>query len=309
MNEINSTDYLVVNPDISSLTGDIIDFRNLPCISFCIPTLNNESTLEACLSSISTQNYPKFEIIIIDGFSNDRTIDIAKKYTKKIYYDKGTYGSACQTGVEHSSGKILALFDSDIILPHNNWLINAVRYFNYSDRVSTVWPLYIAPPNSPLFEHLYQTNLYRILIENRISKKKSFFGGGNSLILKECIEEIGGINRSIHWGADFDWAKKLKGCNYQVIFILDPLYHDTMRSIREFAKKQFTGAKTFTKSSFEIMGLSNRDIFYEQLILGTRGMIRGLIIERDISWILFPILLLIRFIAYGFVSLSNIKNK
>jgi glycosyltransferase involved in cell wall biosynthesis len=304
----NLDDYLIIDPPMSKLDKNIIELQNPPLVSFCIPTLNNESTIRRCLESISKQDYPHFEIIIIDGHSRDRTIEIADQFTDKILYDRGTYGSACQTGVDCAQGEIIALFDSDIVVPHDKWLRNAVQYFNYGPKISTVWPLYIAPPESPLFERLYQTNMYKIMIENRIAENKGLFGGGNSLFLKKCIEDVGGINRSIHWGADFEWAQRLKDQGYQVVFIIDPLYHDTMRSVREFARKQFTGAKTFSRSGFGLMGLSKKDILYEHIILGTKGMIKGLILDRDPSWLMFPVFLSIRMSAYGYTYAKNFWN-
>ena len=298
-------DYLIVNPELKNFSGGTIDNNNLPCISFCIPTLNNENTLYRCLSSIIQQDYPNIEIIIIDGYSKDRTLEIAREFTDKIYFDDIGYGSACQIGIERSTGSIVALFDSDIIIPHKDWLINAVRFFNYSDHVSSVWPMYEAPPQSSLFEKLYQTNIYKIIIEHRIINKKGYFGGGNTLFLKKCLQEIGGVNKSIHWGADFDWARRLKAKGYQVVYISDPLYHDTMRSLIEFSKKQFTGAKTFTKIGFSLTGLSKKDIIYEHFILGARGMFDGLIINKDISWAYFPLFLTIRVFAYIYIYLAS----
>jgi glycosyltransferase involved in cell wall biosynthesis len=303
-----SEEYLIRDSPHNVFGSNAIDMDNPPRVSFCIPTLNNEDTIDRCLASIIDQDYPDIEIIIIDGYSKDKTIDIAKKYTSHFYRDVGTYGSGCQTGVEHSTGEIIALFDSDIVLPHRRWLRNAVMCFNYGKRISTVWPLCIAPPDGSLFQRLYQTNMHRVLIENRISKNRGLFGGGNSLILKRCIEEIGGIDRSIHWGADFDWARKLKDLGYRVVFTSDPLYHDTMRSIGIFAKKQFLGARTFTKMGFEFTGITKNDILYEHFILGTKEMIKGLALDRDPAWILFPIFISIRSCAYLYIYLENIRN-
>lgn len=298
-------DYIVIEPSPNTFGGNTIDLNNPPRISFCIPTLNNENTLDRCLNSIINQEYPDIEIIIVDGYSKDKTIEIAEKYTDKIYFDDGTLGSARQTSIEHSTGQILALFDADIIIPHEKWLINAIRYFNYSNRVSTVWPMNAAPPNSSMVTRLY-FNHWRIIMEDRIKKGRSVYGGGNALFLKKCIEEIGGVDRSLHWGEDFDWARKLKDHGYQVVYIRDPLYHDTMRSLKEFARKQFIGAETFTRTGFQLMNLSSRDVFYEQVILGARGMIKGLIKDRDVSWLLFPLFVFIRGIAYGYTYVKNL---
>jgi glycosyltransferase involved in cell wall biosynthesis len=276
---------------------NVIDFNHLPLVSFCIPTLNNESTLDECLDSIRLQDYPRIELVIVDGGSGDRTVEIAKKYTDKIYLDRGPLGSARQTGIDRSCGEILALFDADIIIPHKKWLLNAIKYFNHGGHVSTVWPKNVAPPGAPWSTRLY-FNYWRVVCEDSVKRKRGIFGGGNALFLARHFREIGGIDRSIHWGEDYDWAVKLKKKGYSVVYLRDPLYHNTMRSLGEYTKKQFIGAKTFTSSGPELMQLTFADVIYEQVFLGVKGMIKGIIFERDPTWLLFPLFLIIKGYAY-----------
>lgn len=56
-------------------------------ISIVIPTYNSAKTLPACLESIREQDYPvdKVEIIIADAGSSDGTVEIARRFTDKIY--------------------------------------------------------------------------------------------------------------------------------------------------------------------------------------------------------------------------------
>jgi len=297
-----NNEYIVINPDERNFSAYVIRDNDLPLVSFCIPTKNNEFTLENCLLSIASQNYPNLEIIIVDGYSSDNTLAIAKKFTNKIYFEDKKLGLVRQKSIDYSNGLIIALFDSDIIIPHKNWLMNAVKYFNYNNKVSTVWPKNIAPPNCSLMTKLY-FNFWKIIIENRIRNRKGFFGGGNSLFLKKSLNDIGRINDELHWGEDFDWAKKLKEQGFMVLYITDPLYHDTMRTFKEFFYKQFTGADTFTEHGFELMGLSTRDILYEHFILGFSGMIKGLLVDRDKSWLYYPFLVYARLYAYVYTIL------
>ena len=98
--------------------------NKLYSISIIIPTYNNEKILDKCLCSILQQDYPKelIEILIIDGGSKDNTIEIAKKYTDKIFYNPLRTGEAGKAiGVKNAKNDLIALIDSDNILPYKNW--------------------------------------------------------------------------------------------------------------------------------------------------------------------------------------------
>ena len=302
-------DYIISDPILSQRRSNTVDISKPPRVSFCIPTLNNENILEKCLKSIAGQKYPDKEIIVIDGYSKDGTLKIAEKYADKVVFDKGTYGSACQTGIDNATGQIIGLFDSDTEMPHDRWLINAIEYFNYGEKVSTVWPLQAPSPQSTVTTRFYLEH-WNMILADRISRNRGLFGGGNGLFLTMALNEIGGIDRKIHWGADFDWAQKLKDSCYQVVLIKDPIYHHTMTSFKQFARKQFVGADTFMETGFEMMGLSDWDIFREQFVIGTIGMVRGLLQERDSSWLLFFPFLGTKMMAYSYVlAVKSTKNR
>ena len=59
-----------------------------PCISIAIPTYNEEKNIAKCLKSIFKQDYPKklLEVFVVDDYSRDKTVEIAKKYSIKILY-------------------------------------------------------------------------------------------------------------------------------------------------------------------------------------------------------------------------------
>ncbi len=297
-------EYIVVNPPFDSFRGETVDPENPPPVSFCIPTKNSRDTLRACLQSIAAQEYPEIEIVIVDGGSEDETLEIAREYTDRIYFDSGLLGSARQTSVEHARGDIVALFDSDIVIPHKHWLRSAVRYFNYDSAVSTVWPSCLAPVNASRTAKMYR-NFSNYVVEDRIRKRRGALGGGNALFLKRCLTEIGGIDRSLHWGEDFDWAQKLKERGFLVVRIDDHLHHDTMRSFSELMKKQFVGARTFTKTGFQLMSLSRGDVLYENVVLGMKGLMKGLCVDRDPSWLLLPPFVMMRALAYGYTYVSR----
>ena len=298
------SDYVVVDPPLQSLICKRINMKNPPLVSFCIPTLNSEKTIDQCLKSIINQEYPHIEIVIVDGGSSDDTVEVARQYTDNVFFDQGTLGSARQTAMDHAAGEVLAIFDDDIVIPHRGWLRNVIQYFNYSEKVSTVWPMVVAPPDAALTTRLYN-NMHKNKVQDHVSKQRGYHGGGNSLYWRQYMEHIGGIDRSLRWGEDYDWAKRFKDKGYQVILTYDVLYHNTMSSLREFAKKQYTGADSFSKDNFATTGLSRNEVLYEQFVVGFRGMARGLFREHDYSWMLYPLFVLIRLIAYGSAFLGR----
>lgn len=89
-----------------------------PLVSINVPTYNSERTLDECLRSVKNQTYKNIEIIVVDGYSSDRTLEIARKYGASIYFSK-MLSEAREVAVEKSFGKYVLLLDSDQILePH-----------------------------------------------------------------------------------------------------------------------------------------------------------------------------------------------
>jgi glycosyltransferase involved in cell wall biosynthesis len=88
-------------------------------ISVVTITRNVERTLENTLASIK-KNDPT-EMIVVDGNSTDRTVEIARKYTDLIYSDGGRgMGYASQLGTEKATQEFVAYIDADVTIPEGS---------------------------------------------------------------------------------------------------------------------------------------------------------------------------------------------
>ncbi|MBE0511802.1 glycosyltransferase [Candidatus Bathyarchaeota archaeon] len=96
-----------------------------PLVSFIVTTKNEEDYLEKCLKSIRNQTYKNIEVIVVDSFSDDKTVEIARKYADKAVVKDCLMPMGRNIGAKYTNGEILAFVDADIIL-QDNWLENAL---------------------------------------------------------------------------------------------------------------------------------------------------------------------------------------
>lgn len=89
--------------------------NNIPLVSINTATYNSAKTLVKCLDSVKKQTYKNIEIIIMDSYSKDETLDIAKDYGAKIVFAP-TLATARKAGSEASRGDYIFILDSDQIL-------------------------------------------------------------------------------------------------------------------------------------------------------------------------------------------------
>jgi len=116
-------------------------------VSIIIPTLNEEELIADCLQSLRNQSFKDFEIIVIDGGSTDRTVEIAKEYTDKVILAPDSkIGEARLIGVKEASGNIIVSTDADTVHPPF-WLQNLVRHFNDPEVVAVGGAIYPLNPS------------------------------------------------------------------------------------------------------------------------------------------------------------------
>ena len=87
------------------------DIVQWPRITLVTAVRNGAQYIDDAIRSVLDQGYPDLEYIIVDGLSTDGTVDIIRKYEKRLAWwvsqrDKNVY-EALNTGFSRSSGSIL----------------------------------------------------------------------------------------------------------------------------------------------------------------------------------------------------------
>src|SRR2546426_12499474 len=118
-----------------------------PLVSVIIPTKNSERTIRRCLESVCAQTYRNFEIVVVDNFSSDSTLRIAKEYADVVLLAGPERTSQVKLGAANSKGDFIYKIDSDFVL-EPSVLEKAVRVALDQKAVGVVIPNLSYPKTS-----------------------------------------------------------------------------------------------------------------------------------------------------------------
>ncbi|MBI5873414.1 MAG: glycosyltransferase family 2 protein [Candidatus Omnitrophica bacterium] len=176
----------------------------MPKFSFIIPTYNAERYLDVCLKSIREQSFPQneVEILIADGASTDKTLEVAKKYGARILYNEkrlAEYGVGL--GMREARGELAVVFAADNELVGKDWLSGVQSVFENNSDISALWGKLASGPNDPAlnkyFELIQSDPLNWFLNNNlQIYKKNALF------IEPSCFKFKVDSRRPLVWGAN-----------------------------------------------------------------------------------------------------------
>lgn len=118
-----------------------MDSKTDPLVSIIVPTLNEEDEIEELLSSLTAQTYTQFEILVVDGGSEDQTIPISKQYEARTIIEDGLGEfRARNIGAEHARGDILINTCADVTLPPTLVETVVTRFKSEPDLVGLTGP-------------------------------------------------------------------------------------------------------------------------------------------------------------------------
>jgi glycosyltransferase involved in cell wall biosynthesis len=185
-------------------------------ISVIITTKNEEKHIANCLESIKKQTYPQelIEIIVVDNNSEDKTKEIAGKYTDKVF-DRGPERSAQRNlGVEKSSGEYVLYLDADMIL-NKDVIKQCVEYINKDINIAGLYITEIVMGDK------YWSKVRRF--------ERSFYDATVidcvRFMRKDIFQKVGGFDENFTGPEDWDLDKKIRNAG-KVALVKTPIYHN-----------------------------------------------------------------------------------
>lgn len=315
-------------------------------MSIVIPAYNAEEHIGRGLKSLTKQTYPKdkLEIIVADGRSSDRTIEIAKNNGARVVVNEkrdAQIGKA--VGIKHAKGQIIALLDADNEVVQKDWLEKLLIPLLEDPDIFGVESNYLRKKND------YLANRYCALLcleypiarcfsllkncahkEDRGSyivytvkeNKYPAVGANGFLWRRKVLESLGGFKKSFDEG-DISARAYLKGYRKIGNYKRYGIYHHHIKTVGEFLRKrvrtgrEFLARKRLKTKKKETIWLSRYNelefilaVIYCLSFIGPLiEAMKGYIIDRDIAWFLHPPLCFATVVIYGFTFLEHLIHQ
>jgi glycosyltransferase involved in cell wall biosynthesis len=179
---------------------------------------NDIRNIEKTIKSVINQDYNNIEYIIIDGASEDGTIDIINKYIGKISFlisepDSGIY-NAMNKALKYSTGDLIGLVNSgDILLPNTLRKVFDIAVNQQTKFYAITGGVEKIDIN---YEHKYIVNRkYSDILKMHIRMPLNH---GGTFISKEALNKCGYYNENLLIVSDYDYILRLIKNNVEIIF-------------------------------------------------------------------------------------------
>jgi len=209
-----------------------------PFFSIIIPALNEEKYLPLLLQDLCNQTIKDFEVIIIDGRSEDKTVEKSKEFDSKlpsltILSSKIRNVSVQRNmGAEAASGKYLLFNDADNRLP--KYYLEGLRYQLNVQPVDTFTGWCVADSNNRSDKAV--ATYLNLLIETAYLLNKPAALGAMIGCLRKKFGKTGGFNPEIGFAEDTEFVRQAHRLGYTFTVFHEPRFEYSLRRFRRMNK-------------------------------------------------------------------------
>lgn len=247
-------------------------------ISIVTVCYNSEAYIRCAIESTLVQSYKNIEYIIIDGASNDKTLDIIREYSDQISCivsesDDGIY-DAMNKGIKLATGDYIGILNSDDFYQNNEVIASLVSYIesNSNSDIILGGVDFVNSNNLNNVVRSYKTDLFRSWML-RIGIMPPHPG---AFISRRAYDVAGQYRLDFKIGADFEWfvrALLVKRLRYKVISL-------------NLVRMRVGGVSTSGLNSFKIItneiatALSSNGYFSNKLMINARILFKVFQVRR-----------------------------
>ncbi len=183
-------------------------------ISIVIPAFEEERIIGKTLTWLKTELKIPHEVIVSDGRSTDKTVEIANKLADTVIVFDGEKHSPAlgrNDGARIAQGEFLLFLDADsMIFNVTEALTKAIKRFESdSTLVALAGPQWVHPDHETIVDRIV-FGIDNINNHSRNNILKSGWACGKCMMVrKSAFEQVGGFDEKLVFGEDWDMFKRL----------------------------------------------------------------------------------------------------
>ncbi|MCU0850988.1 MAG: glycosyltransferase family 2 protein [Candidatus Thermoplasmatota archaeon] len=229
--------------------------NDVPMVSFIMPVLNEEKTIQKCLDSLFSLEYPgeKIEVVIARGPSKDSTNALLEEYAKNkkniVLLDNPTGNTSIGRNIciAHASGEMIMNYSGHVIAEKNLLVELAVRLQNLPADVVAVGCSNLSPGKQnfvgevsgvAFLSFMGGRNFFSqnaVFPEERYTDHLSF-----SCYRREAVEKVGGFDPVFWCGQDYELDIRLRKAGYKILYTPKTrVYHFKRDSVRSLWRQMY----------------------------------------------------------------------
>jgi FkbM family methyltransferase len=242
-----------------------------PLVSIVTPSFNQAQFLQRTVDSVLGQTYPNIEYIVVDGGSNDGSVEILRSYGDRFAWisepDRGQ-SHAINKGLARASGEILAYLNSDdVLLPRAAETV--VRYLQDHPDGDLVYGTadYIDEHDNVTGSYHTADYTFTRLMHNCCICQPATFWRATAARL------VGPFNESLSFAMDYEHWIRLDRANAKLVHIPERLAQSRLHA----SSKTRTARRQIYREIFEVSRREGGYVDYHYFISLWRELLR----DRD----------------------------
>ena len=247
-----------------------------------IPLYNKEKYIENAIKSVLNQTFTDFNLLIINDFSTDKSVEIASKYISDtveiIHHEKNAgLAAARNTGIKNTNSNYITFLDADDLWKPTflESIFQLIQNFPeariFGTNYEEVWDAVIKNPCNG--SEILAIDFKGYINFFKINVKQGIYNHGSVCFHKEVFEKVGYYNEDIGFSEDLDFNIR---ANYNFKLAYD---NSVQMSYFMQTENQLTQSSLLNKTipdfdSYENWATNNSDLKkyldFERYVLGKR---------------------------------------
>ncbi len=213
----------------------------LPGVTVVTPIYNNARMIGECLESLLPQDYPDYEVIVVDDGSTDDTPEVVRRYPVKLITNPHLGISAARNrAIRAARGEIIITMDSDLKVP-GDLIRRMVEPLVEDPRRGAVMAWWdISNPENLVASLIFRG--YEYFVRNLV--EPDFFWGYCFAIKKKIFDQVGYFDETLPLVEDVDFAYRVVRAGYTIKILKDVrVQHYFRDSVVKHLRRHFKTAR------------------------------------------------------------------